>query len=83
MLLAPALEAEVVGMGLRYTRTLGVEGDGTRVTQDILTIDEAVLSRDSMIALRDRMKTNSTVVLPVPEAQPPVVKPASDGDGND
>ena len=79
VLLAPALEAEVVGMGLRYTRTLGVEGDGTRVTQDVLTIDEAVLSRDSMIALRDRMKTTSTVLLPVPEAQPPVVEPVESG----
>ena len=52
--------------GLTWSRTLGVEGDGTRVAQDRLWIDAPVVSRASLVALRDRMVATPPEVLPVP-----------------
>ncbi len=71
VLLPPAMEAEVAGMELRWSRTLGVEGDGTRVAQDVFTLDEPVVSRDSLVALRERMLTKPPVLLAVPDASAP------------
>jgi hypothetical protein len=82
VLLAPALDAEVGGMELRWTRTLGVDGSGTRIAHDVWTIDEAVLSRDSLVALRDRMVTTVPVLLSVPGDAPPAATepPAAESD---
>ncbi len=66
VLLAPADEAEVAGTGLRWSRTLGVEPDGTRVAHEVLQMDKPVVWRDSFIALRDRMSDGTPEPLPIP-----------------
>lgn len=52
---APAATAEVRGTQVSFTRTLGVENDGTRVAHEVFLLGDPVVARGTLEALRERL----------------------------
>jgi len=75
VMLAGAAEAKVDGAGLSWSRTVGIEADGSRVVHEELVIERGVVLRDDLLALRERMKPPAVVTLEPPAAAPPAEAP--------